>query len=117
MPLANAVYVRMIAPNKVGEHLLDAQAYHHTGANVLRCVALSTRGGRYEGDVTVLDEGAMQLDPYGYETERGVTCLVRDPRRRVGPVVSNAVAPPHQRASRGSQARPHRRPSQARGRT
>ncbi len=77
VPLADAVYVRVIAPSKVDEHLLDAYVYHHTGANVLRCLALSTRGGVYEGDVTVLDDGAMQLDLNGYETDRAVRHVVR----------------------------------------
>ena len=48
------------APSKDGEptHLLDAYFYHHTGADALRCLALSNRGGVYEGDLTVLDGGA-----------------------------------------------------------
>lgn len=77
VPLANAIYVRVLAPSKDGEHLLDAFVYHHTGANVLRCLALSTRGGVYEGDLTVLDGGALQLDLKGYEGDRVVQHVVR----------------------------------------
>ena len=76
VPLADAIYVRVLAPSKDGEHLLDAYVYHHTGANVLRCLALAKHGGVYEGDVTVLD-GALQLDLKGYEGGRVVPYVVR----------------------------------------
>ena len=77
VPLADAIYVRVLAPGKDGEHLLDAYLYHHTGANVLRCLALSNRGGVYEGDVTALDGGVLQLDLRGYEGDRVVPYVVR----------------------------------------
>jgi hypothetical protein len=57
--------------------LLDAYFYHHTGANSLRCLALSERGGVYEGDVTLLDGGALQLDLKGYEGDRVAPHVVR----------------------------------------
>jgi hypothetical protein len=75
VPLADAIYVRVVG--REGEHLLDAYVYHHTGAKVLRCLALSNRGGVYEGDVTVLDGGAPQLDLRGYEGDRRVQNVVR----------------------------------------
>ena len=67
------------APSKDGEprHLLDAYFYHHTGADALRCLALSNGGGVYEGDLTVLDGGALQLDLKGYEGDRVVQHVVR----------------------------------------
>ena len=58
-------------------HLLDAYVYHHTGANALRRLALSNRGGVYEGDITVLDGGALLLDLKGYEGDRVVPHGVR----------------------------------------
>src|SRR5262249_17852789 len=50
IPYADGVYARVIAPKKDGEptHLLDAYFYHHTGSNVLHCLALSNGGGVYE---------------------------------------------------------------------
>lgn len=79
IPLADAIYIRVHAPSKAGEarHLLDAYLYHHTGANALRCLALSDRGGVYEGDLTVLEGGALQLDLNGYEGDRVVPLVVR----------------------------------------
>jgi len=79
VPLADAVYVRVIAPTPGGEptHLLDAYVFHHTGTGILRCLALSERGGVYEGDVTVLAGGAIQLDLKGYEGDRVVPLVVR----------------------------------------
>jgi hypothetical protein len=60
-----------------GRHELDAYFYHHTGTNALRCLALSNRGGLYEGDLTVLDGGALQLDLKGYEGDRVVSHVAR----------------------------------------
>ncbi len=79
IPYANGVYVRVLAERKGGEpaHVLDAYVYRHTGAGVLRCLALSERGGVYEGDITVLDGGALQLDLKGYEGDRVVSRVVR----------------------------------------
>ena len=79
VPLADGIYARVLAPRQDGEpiHLLDAYIYHHTGAGALRCLALSNRGGVYEGDVTVLEGGALQLDLKGYECDRVVSHVVR----------------------------------------
>jgi hypothetical protein len=77
VPLADAIYGRVVTPGKDGEHLLDAYVYHHTGANKLRCLALSSRGGVYEGDVTVPDGGAPQFDLKGYDGDQAVTHVVR----------------------------------------
>ena len=79
IPLVDAIYVRVLAPSKDGEptHLLDAYIYHHTGTGALRCLALSNRGGVYEGDLTVLDGGALQIDLQGYEGDQVVPHAVR----------------------------------------
>ncbi len=81
VPYANAIHARTFALTKdgVGEpaHVLDAYLYHHTGANVVRCLALSKSGSVYEGDVSVLEDGALQLDLKGYEGERVVPQVVR----------------------------------------
>lgn len=72
IPLADAIYARVVVPNNDGEpsHLLDAFVYEHTGTGSLRCLALSDRGGVYEGDLTVLDGGALQLDLKCYEGDQ-----------------------------------------------
>ena len=79
VPYADGIYARTFAQTKGGEptHLLDAYFYHHTGTKALRCLALSNRGGVYEGDLTVLDGGALQLDLKGYEGDRVVPHVVR----------------------------------------
>jgi hypothetical protein len=79
VPLANGIYMRTLALSKDAEptHLLDAYVYHHTGAHALRCLALSNRGGVYEGDITVKGGGALQLDLKGYEGDRVVPHDVR----------------------------------------
>ena len=73
------VYARVVAPQEHGEaaHVLDAYFYEHVGTRALRCLALSDRGGVYEGDVTVLEGGALQLDLKGYEGDRVVPYVVR----------------------------------------
>jgi hypothetical protein len=74
----DGVYARTVAPSKDGEpvHVLDAYLYHPAGTDTLRCLALSSSGGVFEGDVTVID-GAVQLDLKGYEGERVVPYVVR----------------------------------------
>ncbi len=57
-------------------HLLDTYFYHHTGTNALRCLTLSSRGGVYEGDLTVLEDGAAQIDLKGYEGDQVATYVV-----------------------------------------
>lgn len=81
IPYIDAVYARTFALRGNGEpiHLLDAYIYHHTKAGRLRCLALSgwKGGGVYEGDVTVLEGGALQFDLAGYEGERTVPYVVQ----------------------------------------
>ena len=79
VPLIDAIYARVLVPVKDGEptHLLDAYFYHHIGTDALRCLALSSRGCVYEGDLTVLDGGELQLEMKGYEGDRVVSHVVR----------------------------------------
>lgn len=92
VPYADGIYARVLAPIKDGAptHLLDAYFYHHTGTGALRCLTLSNRGGVYEGDLTVLDNGALQFDLKGYAGDQIVPHVVRfdfapdgTPRQRV----------------------------------
>ncbi len=69
---ADLVYVRTIAlrNSEAPLHLLDSYLYHHTGTNTLRCLALSSRGSVYEGNVNVSDNPTtLQLNLDGYEGE------------------------------------------------
>ncbi|WP_272084150.1 hypothetical protein [Nannocystis bainbridge] len=79
IPYADVIHARTTARTESGEskHLLDAYLYHHTGADQLRCLALSDRGGVYEGDVTVHAGGALQLDLKGHEDDRATLHAVR----------------------------------------
>ena len=79
IPLADAVHARVTAPTTDGEpmHMLDAYIYHHTGAAVLRCLVLSRSGGVYEGDVTALAGGGIQIDMKGYEADAEARYVVR----------------------------------------
>lgn len=79
VPYADGIYARVLMPSKedAPTHLLDAYFYHHTGANALRCLALSSRGDVYEGELTVLDGGGLQFDLKGYSGEQVVPYVVR----------------------------------------
>ncbi len=79
IPYADAIYARSWIPvdNGASGHLFDIYLYHHTGAGVLRCLALSDRGAVYEGDVAVLDGGALRFDLTGAKGDRTVPLLVR----------------------------------------
>jgi len=85
VPLADTIYARVLG--KDGEHVLDAYVYppHRN-----RQVALPSRyrrgGGVYEGDLTVLDGGALQFDLKGYEGDRVVPHVVRFDFEEVGTV-------------------------------
>ena len=79
VPYVEGIYARTMALTKDGAplHLFDAYFYHHTGTGALRCLALSSQGGVYEGDLTVLAGGALQLDLLGYEGDQVVPHVVR----------------------------------------
>jgi hypothetical protein len=78
IPYVDAISARTVALG-AGEDaaLVDASIYHHVGTGKLRCLALTSRGGVYEGDVIVLDDGSLQLELTGYEGERVSPYLVR----------------------------------------
>jgi hypothetical protein len=79
VPLAEYVYGRTVNVTDSGTplHMLDLYFYHHVGANALRCLALSNKGGVYEGDVTVPEVGVLQIDVRGYESGGSVSRIVR----------------------------------------
>jgi hypothetical protein len=79
IPYADAIYARTLAMTGDGEpmHLLDAYFYHHTGTGALHCLALSSRGGVYEGALTEHEDGALHLDLRGYERDEVVPHVVR----------------------------------------
>lgn len=79
IPLANGIYIRTTGFSARNEptHLLDTYIYHHTGADVLRCLGLSSRGGVYEGDLALVDGGALETVLNGFEFERDIQILVR----------------------------------------
>lgn len=79
VPLLDAVYLRILSPRTGNEpeHLLDAYFYHHLGVDRLRCLALSNTGGVYEGDIAVLDDGALQLELKCYEGEQVTDHVIR----------------------------------------
>ena len=79
VPALEVVFVRITAVNAGGDdtQVFEAYVYHHLGADVLRCLALSDRGSVHEGDVTVLEQGGLQLDLKGYEGDRVVSRVVR----------------------------------------
>jgi hypothetical protein len=79
IPYADAIYARVIAPAKAGEpvHLLDAYVYHHTGAGTLRCLALSNGGGVFEGDLTILEGGALHVEVKGHRADETLQHVLR----------------------------------------
>lgn len=79
IPYADGIYARTVVLTGGGEpeHALDAYFFHHTGLGRLRCLALWESGAVFEGDVTVLDGGALQLDLTAYEADRATPRVVR----------------------------------------
>jgi len=69
VPHADAVRVRVRESGAAGEAglLLDAYAFHHTGTQELRTIALSRRGGVYEGTLVPVEDGSLQFALKGYE--------------------------------------------------
>lgn len=69
VPYADAIYGRVQTLNADGtpSHAMDLYLYHHTGAQVLRCLALASsndgEGVVYEGDITPEENGrSLRLD-------------------------------------------------------
>lgn len=77
VPVADAIYARTVALTDDGAHVLDAYVYHQPGPAALRCLALSSTGAVYEGDVTVLAGGALGFDLTRTEGDRTVGYAMR----------------------------------------
>jgi hypothetical protein len=79
LPLVDGIYARTMAPSQGDEpvHLLDAYFFHHTGTRRLRCLALSNAGGVYEGNLTLVDGGALEARLEGYEGDQVVSYVAR----------------------------------------
>jgi hypothetical protein len=84
----DAIYVRVTATDAGEEggadrhaaepaHILDAYIYDHTGTGAIRCLALSARGGVYEGDVTVLEGGGLGIELTASEVGGSGSFVVR----------------------------------------
>lgn len=116
IPVIDAIYVRVTATDagvqdegdqegrvdQEGEvearrHILDAYIYHHTGTGSIRCLALSARGGVYEGDVTRLEGGGLGIELAASEIGGGGSLVVRfDPEE--GGSVRHRVWSPNEHA-------------------
>jgi hypothetical protein len=79
VPLAEYIFGRTVNVTGSGteSHMLDVYFYHHVGTNALRCLALSNSGGAYEGDVTVPEVGALQINIQSYENGGTASRIVR----------------------------------------
>ena len=79
MPSLEVVFARTHALNAKGEAtpLLDAYVYRDVRTDALRCLALWHRGSVYEGNLTVLDGGAMQFDLKLYKDIQAVRHVAR----------------------------------------
>jgi hypothetical protein len=78
-PSLEVVVARLIAPSANGETslLLEAYVYRDVRSGAVRCLGLSNRGTVYEGDLTVLDGGALRLDLTSYDVGRTVPLIAR----------------------------------------
>lgn len=79
VPLAEYVYARTVALNDSGAptHINDVYFFHHVGTGTLRCLALSEMGGVDEGDVTVLEDGSLQISVESYVDDQSTIQLAR----------------------------------------
>lgn len=74
IPYVQAVYCRVERRDEAGKpiHALDAYLFEHVATRRLHCLALSERGGVYEGDVTTEKGGVMEIELKGFEGEQDV---------------------------------------------
>lgn len=79
IPLSNVLCVRTVRVERdaASGPVLDAYFYYHTGKKSVRCLALTEDGGVYEGDVRVVEGGAVEVELKGYERERVVAYVAR----------------------------------------
>lgn len=74
--LPEFVHARVQAPitDREATHVLDAYFYQQVRTGKLHCLALSSTGGVYEGEVVVLEGGALRSELQGHEAA-GATSL------------------------------------------
>jgi hypothetical protein len=84
VPDADAIYGRMqtLDPDGTPSHAMDLYLYHHTGAGVLRCLAIANssdgEGVVYEGDITPEDNGrSLRIDLRAHRSSGGSTIEAR----------------------------------------
>lgn len=79
VPSLEVICVRVMELDRdvTSTHVLDAYLFQHLGADEVRCLVLSNRGGVYEGTLTTVDGGAVQIDLTGYEGDRVAPRIVR----------------------------------------
>lgn len=81
VPDADAIYgrVEIIGADGTPGHAMDLYLYHHTGAGVLRCLALTGRSADdvavYEGDITPSDDGRAITIRLKRHTSAGETLM------------------------------------------
>lgn len=77
MPHADMILGRVHTLNADGTpaHAMDIYLYHHTGAGVLRCLALASDGAVYEGDITPADAGRSLTIALAQHRTNGSTTL------------------------------------------
>lgn len=79
VPSVEVVCARTVSLRRQDEskELLDAYFYEPIGSGPVRCLALSSRGGVYEGDLTAIEGDVLQLNLNGYEGTQVVSQVVR----------------------------------------
>lgn len=77
-PSLGIVMARTVTLTAAGEEpLMDAYFFRDVGSDVVRCLALSSAGCVYEGRLTALTGGGMELDLKGFEGDLTTTNVVR----------------------------------------
>lgn len=74
IPLSNVVCVRIESVTEKGEReaLLDAYVFYHSGHSKLWCVALADGGVVREGEVTMGEDGAVDVELKGQDAAQSV---------------------------------------------
>ncbi|HVJ81635.1 MAG TPA: hypothetical protein VNC50_11240, partial [Planctomycetia bacterium] len=78
IPHLDVLYGRSFAfiVNGVPDHAFDIYLYHHVGAGRLRCLALSSQGALFEGDVEVRAGGRLELALKGAQGDRDLSYVL-----------------------------------------
>lgn len=69
--------LEIVNPEQGPAHPIDVYLYHHVGTKSLRCLALTRSGGVYEGDISLLQDGALQSELRGSEGDRETRLVAR----------------------------------------